>query len=224
MPFVNAARGDWAPKRVAYSADLGITPVDPEVAAVTRSAAERLSREGVIVEHAHPDLSGAHECFQVLRAHSFVTSLGGFYETHRDKLKPDVIWNIEAGLKLSASDIVKAHRHRAHLARTMDAFLQDYDLLLTPATISAAFPIEQIYLAECNGTKFENYIRWLAIAYATTLCGTPAISLPCGFTEEGLPVGLQIVAPTNDDAKTIAGAAFIERVIAVTPTTPIDPR
>ncbi len=223
-PFLASARNGWKPKRVAYSAGLGITPVDPEVAAITRAAAERLSREGVVVEEVHPDLSGAHECFQVLRAHSFVASLGPLYDTHRDKLKPDVIWNIEAGLKLTADEIVRAHRHRAHLARTLDAFLGEYDLLLTPTTITSAFPIEQIYLAECDGHKFENYILWLAIAYAITLCGAPAISIPCGFTKENLPVGLQVVAPTNGDAKAIAGAAFIENVLAVSRSVPINPR
>ena len=222
--FLSAAQGGWKPKRVAYSANLGITPVDRQVAAITKAAAEQLSREGVIVEEAHPDFSGAHECFHVLRAHAFVTSFGTLYEAHRDKLKPDVIWNIEEGLKLSALDVSRAHRHRAHLSRTLDAFLQTYDLLLTPATITAAFPIEQIYLAECNGQKLDNYILWLAIAYAITLCGAPAISIPCGLTDDGLPVGLQVVARCNDDAKAIAGAAFVEQTLATSAKTPIVPR
>ena len=222
--FLSAAQSEWKPKRVAYSVDLGITPVDRQVAAVTKAAAERLSRDGVIVEDAHPDFTGAHDCFHVLRAHAFVTSLGGLYDAHRDKLKPDVIWNIEEGLKLSALDVSRAHRHRAHLSRTLDAFLQTYDLLLTPATITAAFPIEQIYLAECDGKTLDNYILWLAIAYAITLCGAPAISVPCGFTPEHLPVGLQVVARCNDDARAIAGAAWVERVLDIGPKTPIDPR
>ena len=107
--------------------------------------------------------------------------------------------------------------------QNLNAFFDRYDLLLTPATITAAFPIEQTYLAECDGHKFENYILWLAIAYAITLCGAPAISIPCGFTDETLPVGLQIVAPTNCDARAIAGAAYVERLLAIE-TKPIAPR
>lgn len=224
VPFVAAARGGWRPKRVAYSADLGITPVDPEVAAVTRAAAEQLAKEGAVVEEAHPDFFGAHECFHVLRAQAFAIIHGQLLEAHRDTYKPDIIWNIEEGLKLTPERIMRAHWQRAVLARNLDAFLQDYDLLITPATITTAFPVEQTYLAECDGTSFENYILWLGIAYAITLCGAPAISIPCGFTADALPVGLQIVAPANEDAKAIAGAAFIERTLAVSPRAPIDPR
>ena len=223
-PFVNAAREERKPARIAYSADLGITPVDPEVAAITRAAAERLARDGVIVEEARPDFSGAHECFHVLRAQAFAIIHGQLVAAHRDKYKPDLLWNIEEGFKLTQKRIMQAQWRRVQLTRNLDAFLQDYDLLLTPATITAAFPIEQPWLAECAGQKLENYVLWLAIAYAITLCGAPAISLPCGFTREKLPVGLQIVAPTNEDAKAIAGAAYIERLLAVTPKTPIDPR
>lgn len=221
--FARAAVSGWKPKRVAYSQGLGITPVDPQVAAITRAAAQALAKEGVTVEEAHPDMSGAHECFHVLRAHGFAIAHGPIIEQHRKHSKPDLLWNIEAGLKLSADEVVRAHRTRAKLARNLDEFLQRYDLLLTPATITAAFPVEQTYLAECDGQQFGNYVLWLAIAYAITLCGAPAISIPCGFTSNKLPVGLQVVARTNDDARALAGAAFIERILGVMPKAPIEP-
>ena len=222
--FTSALRGPWTPRRVAYSADLGITPVDPEIAAITRAAADRLADAGVIVEDAHPDLSGAHECFHVLRAHSFAITHGQLFARHREQYKPDIVWNIEEGLRLSADDIVRAQWTRVRLAREMDTFLTRYDLLLTPATIVAAFPVDEPYVRHCDGTAFDNYILWLAIAYAVTLCGTPAISLPCGFTREILPVGLQITARSNQDWQAIAGAAFIEALLEAKPATPIDPR
>ena len=224
MPFVEAATRDWKPTRVAYSPDLGITPVDPEVAAITRAVADRMERDGVIVEEASPNLSAAHDCFHVLRAQAFAINHGSLIATHRDKYKPDIIWNVEEGLKLTPERIRLAQMQRVSLTRELARFLRRYDLLLTPATISAAFPIEQTYLSQCAGKELENYVLWLSIAYAITLCGAPAISLPCGFTENALPVGLQIVAPTNDDAKVIAGAAYIERLLQISPTTPIDPR
>src|SRR4051812_43691973 len=99
--FLSAARSGSKPRRVAYSPDLGITPVDPEVAAITRKAAARFVEAGAIVEEAHPDLREAHECFHVLRAFDFAISRGALFRTKRDLLKPEVIWNIEEGLKLS---------------------------------------------------------------------------------------------------------------------------
>lgn len=223
-PFLDAARSGARPARVAYSPDLGITPVDPQVAAITRAAAERLSREGVAVEEAHPDLSEAHECFQVLRALSFATSRVELLRRHRDLLKPEVVWNIEKGLALSVEEIARAQAQRVALAGRMLAFFERYDLLLCPATIVAAFPVEERYLAECNGVRFGNYVEWLAIVYAITLCCCPAMSLPCGFTHEDLPVGLQIVAPPRAEARLLAGAKFIEDVLGLRNITPIDPR
>ena len=108
-----AARGNWMPKRVAVSRDLGITPVEPEVAEIVMAAAQRFEEAGVVVEEAHPDLSEAHECFQTLRAVSFVTAHERAHcAINRDQLKPEVIWNIEQGLKLTAADIVKAEHQR----------------------------------------------------------------------------------------------------------------
>jgi amidase len=222
--FADAARSGWRPRKVAYSPDLGITPVDPEVKAITRQAALRLSEAGVIVEEAHPDMAEAHECFQILRAHSFATSRAKLLRTHRDLLKPEVIWNVEKGLALSVDEITQAEAQRVLLMQRMQAFFEDYDLLLCPATICAAFPIEQRYLATCAGVKFETYIDWLAIVYAITLCCCPALSLPCGFTSERLPVGLQVVAPPHADARVLAGAKLLEDILGLRGTTPIDPR
>src|SRR5215471_19820773 len=192
--FLSAARSGKKPKRVAYSSDLGITPVDPEVAAVTRKAAQRFAEAGVIVEEAHPDLSEAHECFHVLRAFDFALSKAALLRTKRDQLKPEVIWNIEEGLKLSVETIERAEAQRvAMTARTLE-FFEKYDLLLAPTTIVAPFPVENRYVSECDGKKFDNYVEWLGIVYAITLVCCPALSLPCGFTGSGLPVGLQMIA------------------------------
>ena len=99
----SAAQSGKKPKRIAYSPDLGITPVDPEVKAITRKAAERFAEAGAIVEEAHPDWREAHECFHVLRAFDFAITKANLLRTKRDLLKPEVIWNIEEGLKLTSS-------------------------------------------------------------------------------------------------------------------------
>ena len=106
----------------------------------------------------------------------------------------------------------------------MLAFFDTYDLLLCPSTIVAAFPIEERYLAECNGTKFDTYIDWLAIAYAVTLTCCPALSLPCGFTSEQLPVGLQVVAAPKREDRVLVGAKLLEDVLGIRNSVPITPR
>jgi amidase len=222
-PFSAALHSGTKPRKVAYSANLGITPVDPEVAAVTKRAAEALAAQGVVVEEAHPDLSEAHDCFQVLRAFDFAVSKAKLLRAHRELLKPEVIWNIEKGLALGVEEIARAEAQRVVLARRMLAFFEDYDLLLAPATITAAFPVEQRYLAACAGHTFATYIDWLAIVYAVTLTCSPALSMPCGFTTEGLPVGLQVIGPNRGEASLLAGAHWIEQVLGL-PSAPIDPR
>jgi amidase len=224
VSFLSAARAGKKPKRVAYSPDLGITPVDPEVAAITRKAAARFAEAGAIVEEAHPDLREAHECFHVLRAFDFAISKAALLRSKRDLLKPEVIWNIEEGLKLTVEQLERAEAQRiAMTTRTLE-FFKTYDLLLAPATIVPPFPVENRYVAECAGKKFDNYVEWLGIVYAITLVCCPALSLPCGFTASGLPVGLQMVAAPRGEAQLLAGSKVLEDILGVRGTTPIDPR
>jgi amidase len=160
----------------------------------------------------------------VLRAFDFALSKAALLRDKREQLKPEVIWNIEEGLKLTVEQLERAEAQRvAMTARTLE-FFQKYDLLLTPATIVAPFPIENRYVAECNGRQFTNYIEWLAIVYAITLVCCPALSLPCGFTASGLPVGLQMVALPRGEARLLAGAKVLEDILGLRGITPIDPR
>jgi amidase len=222
--FLSAARSGKGPKRVAYSPDLGITPVDGEIAAITRKAAMRFAEAGAIVEEAHPDLREAHECFHVLRAFDFAISKAALLRDKRDLLKPEVIWNIEQGLKLTVDDLARAEAQRVAMTERTLEFFKTYDLLLTPAAIVAPFPVEDRYVAACAGKKFANYVEWLGIVYALTLVCCPALSLPCGFTGTALPVGLQMVAAPRGEARLLAGARVLEDILGLRETTPIDPR
>ena len=147
-----------------------------------RKAAERFAELGATVEEAHPDLSGLHDCFQTLRAYDFFMRKAVLLREHRDLLKPEVIWNIEKGLKITFDELERAENQRVALAQRYLAFFDRYDLLLTPATVVAPYPIENRYVAEVNGHKFANYVEWLAIAYAITVvvrhrrCRCPAAS------------------------------------------------
>ena len=221
--FLQAARSGERPRKVAFSKDFGITPVDPEVAAICESAARKFEEAGVIVEEATPDFSAAHDCFQVLRARSFAVSKFELLAKHRDLLKPEVIWNIEKGLALTMEEVARAEWQRKAMFDNATGFFAEYDLLLSPATIVAPYPVEQRYVEECDGYKFDNYVEWLAIAYAITLVCSPALSLPCGFTSEKLPVGLQIAGPCRGEAKVLAGAKVLEDILGLETWRPIDP-
>ncbi|MCB1378182.1 MAG: amidase [Alphaproteobacteria bacterium] len=221
--YLAAARSGWKPKRVAISRDLGLPPVDREVGNIVMTAARRFDEAGVIVEEAHPDLSETRDCAQVLRALSYA-NMGPLLEKHRDLIKPEVVWNIEKGLRLSGEDIARAESQRGAMFARMHRFFDTYDLLLCPTTIVPPFPVEQRYVVECDGVKLESYVDWLMIVHAITLCCCPAISIPCGFTADGLPVGLQIVAPCRAEARLLAGARLIEEVLGLGAITPIDPR
>jgi amidase len=211
--------------RVAFSPDLGgITPVDPEVAGLCRQAAGRFAQLGMAVEEASPDLGMAVEVFRVLRAAQFAGNMAPLLAEHRDRLKPEVVWNIEHGMRLDADEIGRAERERGILQRRMAEFLGRHDLLLCPAAVVPPFPVGTRYLEELNGHRFPSYIDWVAVTFAVTLTGCPALSLPCGFTEGGLPVGVQLVGPPRGEAKLLAAAAMLEDALGIAGSVPIDPR
>ena len=110
------------------------------------------------------------------------------------------------------------------MSARMLKFFESYYLLLCPATIVPPYPIENRYVAECDGKKFDNYVEWLGIVYAITLACCPALSLPCGFTATGLPIGLQMVGPPRGEAALLAGAKVLEDILGLRGTTPIDPK
>jgi len=221
--FRAAAEAPRVPKRIGFSRDFGITPVDPEVAAICEAAARRFEALGATVEEAHPDFTGAHEAFQTLRAIDFATGHADDIAHHRDKLKPDVIWNIEKGMALTGADVARANIITSRLVANLAAFFRDYDLLLAPTTIVPPFPVEDRTVTSCAGHEFETYIDWLAIVFAVTLTSAPALSLPCGFTRDGLPVGLQMIGPLRGEAQILGFAAALEAELALD-LGPIDPR
>ena len=222
--FTETLHASQGPKRVAYSRDLGITPVDEEVARLTLAAARKFEDLGVVVEEAHPDFSEVHECFTILRARNYVVGLKDHYEHRRHLLKPEIVWNIEQGLKLTSEDVVKAERQRHAMFTRAQGFFDTYDLLLTPSTIVPAFRLEQRYPDRLGTHVFGNYVEWLAIAYAMTLICSPALSLPCGLTASGLPVGLQIAGPRLGEASVLKAGQMLETLLGFAKSIPIEPR
>ena len=222
--FEKAAIREHAPPRIAFSPDLAVTPVDPEVAEICEQAALRFEELGAHVEKAEPDFSGLQEVFQVHRALSFATSLGPELEANRDTFKPEIVWNVEKGLALTGQDIMNAMVERSQIYRRANTFFSDFDLILTPATVVPPYPVEQRFVQRIGDHEFSNYIEWCSIAYAFTVLGAPAMSVPCGFTQSGLPVGLQIAAPLREEARLLAAASALENLLRLSDALPIDPR
>lgn len=210
--------------RVAYSPDLGLCPIDAEVAEICEAAARKFMDFTTGVEEDCFDFAGGDDMFQILRAAQYAAVHGPKLTTNRDQLKPDVIWNIEAGLKLTAEDIGWAWREQGQLFHRAAAFFETYDLLLTPTVMVAPFDHTIRSIDEVNGVKFDNYIAWLAQTYLITNTSCPAISIPCGFTKSGLPVGLQIVGPSHREDLVLNAAAKFEERHSYASMLPIDPR
>ena len=224
-PFLAALDDPLPPRRVAYSRDLGgLTPVAAEVADICAAAAARFAEIGATVEEACPDFSDARDIFRDLRANQLVGDLAPIVDANRERVRPEVLWNMDLGKKLDAGRLAAAERGRGALYGRAAAFFEAWDLLVTPAAIVAPFDVDIRALDEVEGVKLPNYYEWYAIAYAITLTSLPAIVVPCGFTRAGLPVGLQVVGPPRGEARLLAAAALMEQVFGIAGRLPIDPR
>jgi len=201
--------------RVAWSHDLGGLPVEPAVTKVLESQRKTFKELGCVVEDAEPDFSGATEAFESLRALTWLHRGGALLKEHRDKLKDTVIWNTEEGYKRSAADIAKAENLRTAMYHRMRVFLEKYDFFVCPVNQLPPFPVDQPYPTEIAGVKMTNYLDWMKSCYYITLTTHPAISVPAGFTDEGLPVGIQIVGRYRDDFGVLQFAHAFEQATQI---------
>jgi amidase len=184
--------------RIAWRTDLGGLPVDPAVRSVVDGARSIFEAIGCAVEDACPDFTDADDLFKDLRAFGMTPS-ADLMRAHRDQMKPEAIWNIEAGLELSAEDVGRAMVKQSALYQRMSAFMERYDAFVCVVNQVPPFPINIAYPTEIDGTKMETYIDWMKSAYYVTSTRMPAISVPAGFTPDGLPVGIQIVGKYRGD-------------------------
>lgn len=184
---------DLRGKRIAWSMDMGGLPVDPRVSKVLDAQRSTFEDLGCIVEQDCPDFRDAHDIFMTLRAYAFELHYGAIMDRHPGVLKDTIVWNIEAGRKLSASQLARAEKLRTALFMRMHRFMEKYDFLITPVNQVPPFDIDQPYVEEIAGVKMDSYIDWMRSCYYISATTHPAMSVPAGFTAEGLPVGLQIV-------------------------------
>lgn len=211
-PERHSAGAGLAGLRIGFSSDLdGLLPVDPEVDAVVRSTVGVFSGAGAQVDDLIPDLRDADEVFRVTRAYDFAADYRTLVREHRDEIKDAVVWNTELGLALTVDDLLSADEARCRLAATVESYFATHDLLVLTSAQVAPFDARLQFPREAGGVRLENYLEWMRASTIISATGCPAVSVPAGFTPDGLPVGVQLVAaPGRDVDLLLAAQAFEE--------------
>jgi amidase len=193
----------------------GTMPVDARVSAVVDGARSSFERIGCQTEEAFPDLSGARESFLTLRARMYATRFGELLDSYPDQLKETVVWNIEEGRRVTGEAVTRARRLRDDVRKRVADFFGRFDLLVLPTVQVPPFDVEEEYPATVAGVPMRTYIDWMESCWYISLTGSPAISVPCGFTAEGLPVGAQIVGRWGEDLAVLRAANAFEQATGV---------
>ncbi|WP_127784134.1 amidase [Rhodococcus sp. X156] len=196
--------------RVAWAPDFGgRMPVDPEVRAALAPVPQVFESLGAHVDEACPDLDDADEVFSVLRAWLFVASFGDVVTRHPDQVKAAIAWNVEQGRKLTGQDVARAETLHTRLHHRMVEFFDSYDVLLAPTTQVVPFDVDTEYPAQVDGVQQDSYLGWMRSCSMISAAGVPALSVPAGFTDDGLPVGLQVIGAPRADRRVLeVGHAF----------------
>ena len=206
--------------RIAWCPDLGGLPLDRRVKAVLEQQHKTFTDLGCSVEEACPDLSGADEIFLALRAWHYWHTLGPLLAKHRHRMKPEAVLQIEAGSGLTGEDVARAMEQHGELMQRFGRFLDRYDFLVCAVNQVPPFDAALDWPREIEGVVMEHYIAWMRSAYWITPTFCPAISVPAGFTGEGLPVGMQIVGRYRDDFGVLRIAHAFEQATAFGKTRP----
>jgi amidase len=197
--FLEPLERNFKGVRIAWSPDLGGLPVDTRVRAVLESQRHVFRDLGCDMGEACPDFTDAVEIFQVWRAWRFELLYSALLDTHRHLIKDTVIWNTEQGQKLTGPELGRAEVKRTALYHRVREFMETYEFLVCTTNQVPPFDVNVPYLTEINGIKLATYIDWMRSNWYITVTGHPAISVPCGFTADGLPIGIQIVGRYQDD-------------------------
>lgn len=188
--------------KIAYSPDLHGLPVDAAVTPIIRNAADTFANLGCEVVETSPDLSRAMEVFQTQRAAALALlgdTLDASIPDWKSSAKDTAVWNIEKGQTLSGTQIITTEVLRNRIYADAVAFMDEFDVLILPAAQVPAFDTQVDWVREINGQPMETYIDWMTVCCAITVTGFPAVSVPAGFTQGGLPVGLQMVGKPRGD-------------------------
>lgn len=208
---------DLSGLRIGFSEDFGFCAVDPDIRRVFRHRVQALSRHVARCEPVVLDMAEADRAFDVIRAESFVAA---FAETHRrapETLGPNVRANVQMAAAITLADRAEAHLMQTRIARRFAQAFEHVDLIVAPVTPVSPFPWTELYAQVVDGQAMRHYYQWLALCYGVTLSAHPALSLPCGRDEQGMPFGLQLVGPLRGEAGLLAAAQALEQAFAADP-------
>jgi Asp-tRNA(Asn)/Glu-tRNA(Gln) amidotransferase A subunit family amidase len=205
---------DLANLRVGATEDFNLALVEGVVRRKFQRILEACGKLFGSIQPATPDVSGGDEAFEVLRASGALAAHLERVRAHPDKCGPNMIANVEEGLRYSLADQARAATRQTVIYRNFQRFFAEHDVLITPAITISPRPWRELYPSEIDGQPTRTYFHWLALAYYVTLTGHPAISLPVGLDENGFPFGLQIVGPRGGDAFVLGVAAALEEAFA----------
>jgi len=211
--FLGSLERSVAGRRIAFAPTWDGLPTDPAVVRLMRAQVPVLEALGAHVTEACPDFSQADQAFQTLRGVAFELAYGPLADRHPEAFKPAIHWNIGVGRNAGGAQIAQAEKARAALFQQMHGFMQSHDFLIGPVSQVPAFPVEWDHVHEIDGTPMSNYIDWMRSGYYLSLTGLPAISVPCGFTGDGLPVGLQIVGRYREERALLEFAHAFEQAV-----------
>lgn len=207
--------------RIAWCPDLGGLPLDPRVRSVIERHRHTFEALHCSVHDAAPDLRDADDIFLTLRTWMSAQTLGPLLDAHRDLLKPEAIWQIEQGRRVTADDLARAMAAHGRLLERMRVFLDRYEFLVCATVQVPPFDASVTWPREIDGTPMEHYIAWMRSAYWISTTLGPAASVPAGFTDDGLPVGLQIVGGPRKDLAVLQLARAFEEASGVGQPRPV---
>ncbi|MFV0433161.1 MAG: amidase [Leucobacter sp.] len=200
------------PLRIGWSRTLGGLDIQTEITRVLDGGGRAALRElGHAVADVEPDLAEADAAFRVLRGLGYARAFGGLLDAHRDALSPELVANTETGLRLTVDDFLEAREQRTRVYENMVELFEGIDVLAAPVTAVTPFPLEQTWPREINGVAQPDYLEWMRASWRISLTGFAAISVPCGFSRDGLPVGLQLIAPPGHEQRILTLARQFER-------------
>lgn len=208
---------DLSRLRIGATEDFGMCIVDPEIRRVFRQRVEAIRPLVAQCEPVDLQLGDADRAFDVLRAESFVAAFADTFRNAPETLGPNVRANVEMAAAITLADRAWAHLEQTRIQRRFAKAFELYDLILAPVTPVSPFPWTELFAGRIDGQDMRNYYHWLGLTYVVTLATNPALSLPCGTDEHGMPFGLQMVGRLHGDAQLLSAAQALEQAFAASP-------
>jgi len=205
---------DLSQIRIGYTADFGCCAVDPMIRRVFEQRVKTIAKHVNRCEPVDLDLGDVHRAFDVMRAEGFLAQMGEQYAKDPSALSPNVRANMEIAQQMTLADRAWAHLEQTRIMQAFATAMQQYDVILSPVTPVTPFPWQTLYAESIDGQTMRNYYEWLSLTYVVTMSTHPALSLPSGLDEVGMPFGIQMIGPLYEDGRLLSIGSAMETALA----------